>query len=317
MAWIEREQLAKAKSIDLYSYLTAAEPDKIKRCGQDEYCLKDHDSLKMSVSSGKWHWHSRGEGGTTAVQYLVRVRGYSLPVAAQMVLDSKAAPYSALVERPPWRPLVLPERHSDDDRVIDYLCNKRGISREIVEHCIAHGTLYESAKYHSCVFVGCDSSGKPRHAAIRATEGDFKQDVEGSDKRYSFALQAKNRDCSVLPVYEGAIDALSGASLRLMDSHSWQDQHYLSLSGISPLPIIQYLNMHPAVTAVHLCLDNDEPGQLAAKRIVELLILSRPTLEIKYTLPETGKDYNESLLMYTSIDIKNQKKKSRTIRKCR
>lgn len=311
MAWIEREQLAKAKSIDLYSYLTAAEPDNIKRCGQDEYCLKDHDSLKVSVSNGKWHWHSQGEGGTTAVQYLIRVRGYSLPIAAKMVLDSKAASCSPFVQRPPTRPLVLPERHSDNNRVISYLCGKRGLCREVVEYCISNGSLYESVQYHSCVFVGRDSNGKPRHAAIRATKGDFKQDIEGSDKRYSFALHAQKKDSTVLCVYEGAIDALSGASLQLMVGRPWKDRHYLSLAGVSSLPIIQYLNVYPAVTTVRLCMDNDQPGRFAAEQIAELLILSRPTMEIEYGRPKTGKDYNEHLRRYIAKNKIVKKKMSK------
>lgn len=311
MPWIEPEQLAKAKSVDLYSYLAATEHDNIKRCGQDEYCLKDHDSLKVSVSTGKWNWHSQGFGGTTAIQYLITVRGHTLPDAALMVLESKAAPYSPLVELPPAQPLTLPQRNDNDNQVIAYLCGNRGIRREIVEHCRALGTLYESAHFHSCVFVGMDEAGTPRHAAIRATGGDFKQDAQGSDKRYSFALQGRNSACTVLCVYEAAIDALSGASLRIMDGEPWQDTHYLSQAGVSPLPIIQYLNTHPFITTVRLCLDNDEPGQLAAERIEGLLALSRPTLKIERTPPKIGNDYNRYLQLRIARNRTRKKHLSR------
>ncbi len=309
MPWIEPQQFAQAKSIDLYSYLAAAEPGNIKRCGQDEYCLKDHDSLKVSVSTGKWNWHSRGFGGTTAVQYLITVRGYPLPEAAQMALDSKAAPYSPLTEPPPTQSFALPERNGDDGQVIGYLCAQRGLRREVVEHCRALGTLYESARYHSCVFVGHDEHGTPRHAAIRATRGDFKQDAEGSDKRYTFAFQAQNAACMVLCVYEAAIDALSGASLLLMNGQSWQDRHYLSLAGVSPLPIIQYLTTHPQIDTVVLCLDADEPGQLAAERIESLLRVSRPSLDIRYEPPKIGNDYNKYIRLRIAND--RMRKKSR------
>ncbi len=311
MPWIEPQQLAQAKSIDLYSYLVAAEPGNIKRCGQDEYCLKDHDSLKVSVSTGKWNWHSRGFGGTTAVQYLITVRGYPLPEAAQMVLDSKAAPYSPLTEPPPTRPFALPERNGDDDRVMGYLCGQRGLRREVVEHCRALGTLYESAHYHSCVFVGHDKYGTPRHAAIRATGGDFKQDAEGSDKRHTFALQAQNGACTVLYVYEAAIDALSGASLFLMAGEPWQDRHYLSLAGVSPLPVVQYLIDHPEIGTIVLCLDADEPGQFAAERIAVLLRVSRPFLDIRYEPPKIGNDYNHFLGLRIARDRVQKIRKSR------
>ena len=311
MPWVEPEQLARAKSVDLYSYLLVAEPGNIKRCGQDEYRLIDHDSLKVSVSIGKWNWHSRGFGGTTAVQYLVTVRGYPLPEAAQMVLDSKAAPYSPLVEPPPARALALPERNRDDNRVLAYLCGQRGLRREVVEHCRAIGALYESAHYHDCVFVGNDEDGTPRHAAIRAIGRDFKRDAEGSDKRYTFALQAPNGPHRALYVYEAAIDALSGASLLLLDGQPWRDRHYLSLAGVSPLPIIQYLTAHPEIETVMLCLDIDESGRFAAERIEGLMRMSRPSLDIHYAPPEIGNDHNQYLRMRLAHDSTRKGRVSR------
>ncbi|MDL2253512.1 DUF3991 and toprim domain-containing protein [Ruminococcaceae bacterium OttesenSCG-928-I18] len=309
--WIEPEQLAQVKIIDLYSYLAVAEPGNLKRCGQDEYRLIDHDSLKVSVSIGKWNWRSQGFGGTTALQYLITVRGFSLPQAAQMVLESKAAPYSPLAEPPPARPFSLPEKNDSDNRMIDYLCGKRGLCREIVEHYRTLGTLHESAQYHSCVFVGRDECGTPRHAAIRATEGDFKQDVEGSDKRYTFALQAQNGACTTLYVYESAIDAMSGASLFLLGGQPWKDRHYLSLAGVSPLPILQYLTVYPEIRTVVLCMDDDEPGRLAAERIKGLLHLSSLSLDIRIEPPKIGCDYNQYLYMRTARNRARQAKKSK------
>ena len=54
------EQIKTAKSIDLLTYLQTYEPDNLRRAGK-EYCLAEHDSLK--ISNGKWFWHSRGFGG--------------------------------------------------------------------------------------------------------------------------------------------------------------------------------------------------------------------------------------------------------------
>ncbi len=311
MPWIEPAQLAQAKAVDVYSYLAAAELENLKRCGQDEWRLKDHDSLTVSASTGKWHWHSRGIGGTTAVQYLVMVRGYSLPEAARMVLDSRAAPHSPLVELPTARSLVLPPRNDNDNLVIAYLCGKRGLCRAVVEHCRAEGTLYESARYHSCVFVGRDEAGTPRHAAIRATGGVFKQDAEGSDKRHTFALRGQKPGCTALYVYEAAIDALSGASLHLMNGEPWQERHYLSLAGVSPLPVVQYLATRPAIGTVYLCMDADEPGRDGAERIKSILGLSRPSLKIFVEPPKIGNDYNHYLRLRMAREQAGKHKLSR------
>ncbi len=74
MPGVTKEQITKAKEWDLLSYLQAYEPEELQRCGQNEYCTRTHVSLK--ISNGKWCWNSRGIGGRTALDYLIKVRGY-------------------------------------------------------------------------------------------------------------------------------------------------------------------------------------------------------------------------------------------------
>ena len=65
MPGVTKEQIERAKEWDLLSYLQTYEPHEVKRCGGTEYRTVTHDSLK--ISNGKWHWHSRGIGGRTAL----------------------------------------------------------------------------------------------------------------------------------------------------------------------------------------------------------------------------------------------------------
>lgn len=60
MPYIDPKVVLEAKKMDLLTYLKNFEP---------------HDSLK--ISNGKWMWFSRGIGGTTALNYLIEVKGYS------------------------------------------------------------------------------------------------------------------------------------------------------------------------------------------------------------------------------------------------
>ena len=60
-----------ARKVDLRSYLQATAPNELVRCGAEEYCTREHDSLK--ISHGKWYWWSRGIGGASALDYLVKV----------------------------------------------------------------------------------------------------------------------------------------------------------------------------------------------------------------------------------------------------
>lgn len=51
MRSVTKEQIAKAKTWDLLSYLEAHDPQELRRCGPREYCTRTHDSLK--ISNGK------------------------------------------------------------------------------------------------------------------------------------------------------------------------------------------------------------------------------------------------------------------------
>lgn len=66
--------------------------------------------------------------------------------------------------------LLLPPKHRDCNRVMQCLFG-RGIDYQLIQECIADGTIYESADYHNAVFVGKDKSGTPKYAALRSTLG--------------------------------------------------------------------------------------------------------------------------------------------------
>jgi hypothetical protein len=191
---------------------------------------------------------------------------------------------------PPEKPFKLPPRNQDDLRVIAYL-QTRGIGRDLIQQCLDDGTLYESASYHNCVFVGRDAEGVARFAAQRGTMSNFKGDVAGSDKRYGFVLPAE-RDGGTVAVFEDAIDALSMATM-FKASDIEQDADYLSLGGTSPLALEQYLRDHPDTNHIALCLDNDQAGHEAANRIARQLAGG---YAVTMLLPSVGKDWNEALM---------------------
>ena len=77
MPFIPPEQLARAREMDLLTYLRCCEPDELVSVGGNAYATKSHDSLK--ISNGEWYWWSRGVGGSSALDYLTTVRRLSLP----------------------------------------------------------------------------------------------------------------------------------------------------------------------------------------------------------------------------------------------
>lgn len=55
-----------------------------RRVAGNVYCTREHDSLK--ISNGKWYWWSRGIGGVSALDYLIKVKEYSFEVCDDDIL---------------------------------------------------------------------------------------------------------------------------------------------------------------------------------------------------------------------------------------
>ena len=306
MPFIPPEQLARAREMDLLTYLRCCEPDELVSVGGNAYATKSHDSLK--ISNGEWYWWSRGVGGSSALDYLTTVRKLSLPDAVQRILSAGGVPLAEPPRRKarPTKSFSLPPRHADNRRVFSYL-RGRGIDPEIINHCIKHGQLYEDAERHNCVFVGYEH-GKPAYGALRGTlsETTFAGEVPGSDKRFSFAVPLCAGGKTIC-VFESAIDALSYLTLLKLRGQDWRAANTLSLSGIYqprkdgsirfPAALEQYLTDHPGVKRIVLCLDNDEPGRAASaaiqKKLSEYEVIDNP--------PRRGKDYNDQLQLVKGI----------------
>ncbi len=295
---VTKEQIEKAKAWDLLSYLQAHAPHELKRCGPHEYCTRTHDSLK--ISHGKWCWNSRGIGGRTALDYLIKVQGMDFVGAVEVLCGSRAPPPQERPAPQPPKSFKLPEASRFPAAILSYL-QGRGIHPDLIMECIKAGALYESRRYHNCVFVGRDLKGNPRFACLRGTRDNFKLDVEGSDKRYNFSLLAADPKCPRLAVAESPVDALSLATLVKLSGGEWRDSHYLSLGGTAPRAMLQFLHDHPHVTQVSLCLDNDKAGMLGMGRLEQAIredpVLSQ-RMKLVYPNPpptEHGKDYNEFL----------------------
>lgn len=183
--------------------------------GKIIFSTREHDSLK--ISNGKWMWWSRGFGGASALDYLIKVKGIPFTEAMKMILKTEAeqppfsiAPKNGKAKRP-----LLPEKAQDNHVVLRYLAG-RGIDREILGKCIDEGLLYESLPSHSAIFLGFDENNKARYAFFRGTGKDrIMGEAAGSDKHFSFAGQpTQNVGISFLKGYaavclEGAIIVLA------------------------------------------------------------------------------------------------------------
>ena len=302
MAYIAAEDILAARQIDLLTYLQTYEPGELVKLPGDNYCTREHDSLK--ISNGKWHWFSRGIGGRTALDYLVKVKEMSFPDAVRLLTGAPVQSYSPPKPTPPKeRNLILPEIAENCDAVKAYL-QGRGIHPIIIDYCIENKLLFQTANYNNAMFVGYDNTGKPRYAALRSTFSQYKSEATGSDKRYSFSI-AMNPDATTVRVFESAIDLMSFATLQLYEGGNWKQDALLSLAGVYmpkrkgvvPVALTRFLSENPSIKEVHLHLDNDEVGRAAAQGIMDGL----EGYEVFDEPPCRGKDVNEQLQMKVGI----------------
>ncbi len=293
MQLIPKEDIQRAREMDLLTYLTYYEPGNLKHVSGNVFSTVEHDSL--IINNGKWCWFSRQIGGKSALDYLIKVKGIPFRDAVERIIGNITEPLP-VVKQPeiPPKEFVMPELSSDTTRVSTYLAS-RGIDPEITKWCIDHNLIFETAKYGNVVFVGYDKQGNPKHGSMRSTTTPYKGDVKGSDKRFAFRLIRAEHPRKV-HVFEAVPDLLSYATCVKLRGGNWRKETYLSLAGIGgsslPKALEQFLKDYPDISHIYLHLDNDEPGRNAAKTIKGLL---NGKYVVKDQPPPSGKDYNEYL----------------------
>jgi hypothetical protein len=273
MPRLSDEQIRQARNIDLLTYLQTYEPGSVRksRGAADEYYMVEHDSLK--ISNGMWFRHSTQYGGRSALDFLVKVRGVNFVDAVQSLTGEyeisgyKEKPQPKAMPQPkPQKPFVLPKPNRNNDKIIAYL-RGRGISMDIINRCIKAGILYESTN-HRCVFVGKDENGIAKFACERGTADDVRKDIAGSSKKFSFSLppdDPQGNGSTALAVFESPADCLAHHSINSLGKTSW-DGHRLSLGGVASAALNGFLERHPHIRSIRLCLDADQPGKEAANR---------------------------------------------------
>ena len=98
MPFYDSEAIERARQVDLLTYLQTCEPQELVHVSGNVYCTRTHDSLR--ISNGKWCWFSRGIGGYSALDYLIKVNGYSFLEAMETISGRAAIPPPSFVPAP-------------------------------------------------------------------------------------------------------------------------------------------------------------------------------------------------------------------------
>ncbi len=310
MTFIPPETIRKARELDLLTYLQNYDSGNLVKFSSDTYCTKEHDSLK--ISNGKWNWFSRGIGGKSALDYLIKVEGMEFTEAVEHIIiciGEKNIIHDNQNAKPKEKVLVLPKANRTNDNAIKYLVS-RGIDKDIINYCIETGRIYESYPNHNVVMLGFDKYCIARYANLRGIGTDFKGEASGSDKRFSFSISSEKSD--TVHIFESAIDLLSYATILKMNGQKWNEHHLISLAGVYrpgkefkdssfPLALKQFLSEHPQIKKTHLRLDNDYAGKIATETLKHFL---SEKYEVSVYPPKRGKDYNDWLCLKRGLPIK-------------
>ena len=91
-------------------------------------------------------------------------------------------------------------------------------------------------------------------------------------------------------VFEAAIDMMS-----YMDIFNDNESNMLALGMLGDAPLETFIKEHPQIKSIRFCLDGDEPGREAARRLIGKY--QKLGFEVTDAPPPEGfKDYNEWLV---------------------
>lgn len=69
--------------MDLLTYPQMYNLNNLKHIGRNTYNTKEHDNSK--ISSGKWYWWSRGFGGYSVLDYLIKIKEHCFVEAVKAI----------------------------------------------------------------------------------------------------------------------------------------------------------------------------------------------------------------------------------------
>lgn len=303
------EDIAKANATNI-SDLARKKGYFVKDSNQRWAEIKGQGGLSIDKMGNRWYCHSTQIGGGP-IQLLMYLEGLSWQDSMYELLDGESS-YQAYIpsqnmKEPDKSEFKLPEKSSDYRHMFAYLVKTRLIDPGVVKEFVDKDLLYENTK-KSCVFVGQDKGKKARYANVRSTNTigqSFKGDSTLSDKRFGFARVGTN---NILTIMEAPIDLLSYITIYKIHglSHLIENDHLLSLGGVSDVALSQYLTDHPEIEKVKLGLDNDQVGNEACNKLYQ-------KYSGKYEIQRISmkcKDFNEVLIKDVA-DIRMRKELER------
>lgn len=258
---------------------------------QEQFELKNN-SLRMianhsiSIKNGYCGYVDFSGAGLkdkgNSVDFLVNYLGYNvhdavLSLCEINLMNSGNEKESFSFHSRPKEPLEIPLPADNNNRVIGYLTQKRGISADTVDMLINRNLLWQDDKYGNCIFMSerCDW-GERRGTG----EAHFHGILKNSRDDGFWHFRNSDEPPKAVFVCESAIDAISLYELyRIANRNS--PAVFVSIGGAGKQKAINRLSKKP----LWICTDNDNAGNACRER----------NTEFPFLIPRL-KDWNEDLL---------------------
>ncbi|MDH6367379.1 MULTISPECIES: DUF3991 and TOPRIM domain-containing protein [unclassified Breznakia] len=276
---------------------------------------KEHGSMVFDLKTNKCYWNAKtgstalnpidfimvyeNLGGGDAIRKLLNYHeGRDQEEIEHFVYDEKHN------ETYKTTGMITPIKNINNDKVITYLHEVRGLKKNLIQALISKNMLYQDVR-NNCVFIGYNKDNEVEFGCLRGTSTNkFQMDCKGSRKMVGYYVQT-DKSFDTLVVCESVIDGLSYMSLNPQSK-----ANVLCASGagnVTQTLMYHLLERKPDhVKKVILALDNDNAGREGAKSTTEWLKEFHPNIAVEQ-LQYNGKDLNEALLTSSSHVLQQEK----------
>lgn len=276
---VSKEQIASARSADLYDFLVQYYDFNFKHEGDS---IKPVDNHSISIKKG-YHGYkdfSTEEKGNS-IEFLTNHMGYTFVEAVQALsnVSAPAQPADAQQYGISNVPTKFPEPVDGMYKNLFAYLKNRGISTETIQMLVEQKNMYQEKSKNNIVFINMEKDfaeirgtytlGKPFHGIVPHSRHD------------GFWWFRTSRNAAKGYICEAAIDAISLYELHKMHGNM-EEAYYISIAGVAKQPAIDRLKN--SKLDIVLAVDNDAAGQKCRDR----------NSELEYILP-INKDWNEDL----------------------
>lgn len=264
-SYVTKEEIQKAKTVNLYEFLIKNHSDKIKREGRS-LKLRDDHSVSVKENYSGYYDFATARGGN-AIDCLINYFNYTFVEAVQALCER-----SNVISRQNPREeiqslnLKLPERYNGTFKnLIAYLTKTRKIPSNIVQKLLDEQLIYQESEYNNIIFVNNQRTFAEVHGTVSYGKS-FHGIVKGSDPLAFWWFKSYYIESEVKKVFicESAIDAIS---LHCLNQARGDKSNYLycSIAGTGNQQKIQLLKSCEDVEVV-LAVDNDMAGDVCRQK---------------------------------------------------